>query len=295
MVRDQSMQTDLELDFAATVTLTALPRFLCMDLLVTVCRLLDGTGVTAVLEPDLTTMDEAAGDSRVWNRPKVPPRLGLTFNGVTLLIVGRDRPAFTPTEAAQLDYRGWPNGGSRMARARAHIEITEVKAAGGSSLDHNYDRAAAMTVVAAAVTKLTDALAVVWHRSRCAVSADRLVPLVEKLAQGQAPVALWFGCAEEPDGSRSAKTRGLYPLLGAEIEVVPFNLSGEIAVELALESAAEVLKAGEPPAHGAMIPYDKNTEFRVLHRASKKDGTAPAIVLTQVAHRAEPTATAGAA
>ncbi|TFH57908.1 MAG: hypothetical protein E4G91_10125, partial [Candidatus Zixiibacteriota bacterium] len=184
MVQDQSVKSDPHLDFAVTVALTALPRFLCMDLLVTVCRLLEGTGVSAILEPDLTTMDQSAGDVRVWNRPKVPPRLGLTVNGVTIVVEGHDRPAYNAAEMAQLDFRSWPGGRVRISRARAHVEITEFKAAGGSSLDHNYDRAAALTVVAAAVTKLTDACAVVWHRSRCAVATEELALIVDRLAQG---------------------------------------------------------------------------------------------------------------
>jgi hypothetical protein len=291
----QSARSNPQLAFAATLPLKALPRFLGMDLLVTVCRILEGTGVIAVMDAELTTPDERPEDNRVWNRPKVPPRVGLVINGVTILAEGRDRPAFSATDLTRLDFRSWPAGAAQISRTRGHVEITEVKAAGGSSLDHNYDRAAAVTVVAAAVSMLADLTAIVWKTSRCALPAKRLTSLVAELAQGQAPMPLWLGCQGGTEGARGATTCGLYPLLGAEIEVVSPNLTAETAVTVALDLATEILRAGEPPAHGATIDYDKNTEFSVHHRASRGAGSVPAVVLTHVKHLAEPKAAAGAA
>lgn len=292
---DQSVGSKPRLTFAATLPLKALPRFLGMDLLVTVCRMLEGTGVVAEMDADLTTPDEIPEDARVWNRPKVPPRVGLIVNGVTISVQGHDRPAFSPIEVAQLDFRSWPNGGAQISRTRGHIELTEVNATGGSSLDHNYDRAAAMTVVAAAVTKLAEVTAIVWHTSRCALPAEQLSSMVARLAEGQAPIQLWLGCPGRPEGAGGVATLGLYPMLGAEIEVVSTDLSGDAAVMVAFELATEILRTGEPPAHGAVIDYDKNTEFSVSHRAEAGAGTVPAVVLTQVKHLAEPEVAAGAA
>ena len=288
---DQSVRSEPQLTFAATLPLKALPRFLGMDLLVMVCRILEGTGVVALMDSELTTPDEISEDNRVWNRPKVPPRVGLIVNGVTILVEGRDRPAFNSSQVMQLDYRSWPDGGARISRTRGHIELIEVKATGGSSLDHNYDRAAAITVVAAAVAKLAEVTAIVWHTSRCALPAERLSAFVAELAEGQAPVPLWLGCQEQSEG---ALTHGLYPLLGAEIEVISTDLPGEIATMVAFELATEILRSGEPPAHGTMIDYDKNTDFRVAHRAATDTGAVPAVVLTQVKHLAEPEVAAGA-
>jgi hypothetical protein len=292
---NQSARLKPRLTFSATLPLKALPRFLGMDLLVTVCRILEGTGVVATMDVDLTTPDEIPEDGRVWNRPKVPPRVGLIVNGVTLVVEGRDRPAFNATELTKLDFQAWPGGASQINRTRGHVEITEVKATGGSSLDHNYDRAAALTVVASAVTKLAEVTAIVWHASGCALPSGRLDSLVAELANGKAPVPLWLGCPVQAEDVRGAATRGLYPLLGAEIEVVSPNLPRDTAVMVAMDLATEILRAGEPPAHGAMIGYDKNTEFSVAHRAGAGVDAVPAVVLTHVTHLAEPEVAAGAA
>ncbi len=286
MALDRSARSDPKLAFAATLPSQALPRFSGVELLVAVNEILKDTGVAATLEPELTTVDESPDDARVWNRPKAPPRIGLTVNGVTMLIEGRDRPAFSPSDLARLDIRSWLEGRARISRARTHVEITEVQASGGSDLDHNYDRAAAVTVVAAAVAGLPNAVAIVWHASRRAVPAEQLAPLVAALAKGQAPVPLWLGCVGRPGGAKGVATRGLYPLLGAEIEVAAPGLPGNLAFEVALDLAAEIFRTGKPPADGARLGYDRTTDFGVRYRTDGPARTVPAVVLSQIAHPA---------
>jgi hypothetical protein len=292
MSLDQSEQSVPKLTFAATLPLKALPRFSCVELLAAVCQRLEGTGVTAILDPELTTFEEPSDEARVWNRSKALPRAGLVVNGVAMLVVGHDRAGFSAADLAQLDIRTWPEARARIMRARAHVEIAEVRAATGSDLDHNYDRAAAVTIVAAAVAGLADALAVVWRPSGCAVPAEQLAPLVSALKQGQAPVSLWLGHVERPAG---AMTRGFYPLLGAEIEIASPELPGDAAFIVALDLVAEIFRSGEPPAHGAWLSYDANTEFSVRHRAGGHGGGVPTVALMHAAQPVEPDVSAGAA
>jgi hypothetical protein len=280
MALDQSARSDPRPAFGAKLPLTALPRFSGVELLVAVNEILKGTGVMATLEPELTTFDESPDDARVWNRPKAPPRIGLTVNGVTILIEGRDRPAFSASELSRLDVR------ARISRTRTHVEITEVQATGGSDLDHNYDCAAAVTVVAAAVAGLAEAAAVIWNASRRAVPVEQLAAMVAALAQGQAPMPLWLGCVARPAGARGVATLGLFPLLGAEIEVASQDMSVDTAFGVALELAEEVLRSGEPPENGALLGYDRTTEFGVRYRANGHAGAAPAMVLSQINHPA---------
>ena len=280
MALDQSARSDPRPAFGAKLPLTALPRFSGVELLVAVNEILKGTGVMATLEPELTTFDESPDDARVWNRPKAPPRIGLTVNGVTILIEGRDRPAFSASELSRLDVR------ARISRTRAHVEITEVQATDGSDLDHNYDCAAAVTVVAAAVAGLAEAAAVIWNASRRAVPVEQLAAMVAALAQGQAPMPLWLGCVARPAGARGVATLGLFPLLGAEIEVASQDMSVDTAFGVALELAEEVLRSGEPPENGALLGYDRTTEFGVRYRANGHAGAAPAMVLSQINHPA---------
>ncbi len=286
MALDQSAQTDPKLAFGATLPLKALPRFSGVELLAAVNEILKRTGVTATLEPELTTFEQSPGDTRVWNRPKAPPRIGLTVNGVTMLVEGHDRPGVEPSDLARLDIRSWPEGRARISRARTHVEITEVDTRSGSDLDHNYDRAAAVTVVAAAVAGLAEAAAVIWNASRRAVPVEQLAAMVAALAQGQAPMLLWLGCVARPAGARGVATLGLFPLLGAEIEVASQDMSVDTAFGVALELAEEVLRSGEPPENGALLGYDRTTEFGVRYRANGHAGAAPAMVLSQINHPA---------
>ncbi len=282
MALDHSARSGPKPAFGATLPLMVLPRFSGPELLAAVNEILKGAGVTATLEPELTTFDASPEDARVWNRPKAPPRIGLTVNGVTMLVEGRDRPAYMPSDLARLDIRSWPEGRARISRARTHVEITEVDAKVGADLDHNYDRAAAVTVVAAAVAGLAEAAAVVWHASRRAVAGEELAPLIAALAAGQAPVPLWLGCVARPAGARGVATRGLYALLGAEIEVASHNLPVDAAFEVAQELAVEIFRAGEPPEEGARLGYDRTTEFGVRYRTGSHAGSVPAVVLTQI-------------
>ncbi|MHA1528364.1 MAG: hypothetical protein ACTSVG_05055 [Alphaproteobacteria bacterium] len=286
MALDQATRSDPKPAFAATLPLNVLPRFTGVELLAAVNEMLKDAGVTATLEPELTIFEESPGDARVWNRPKAPPRIGLNVNGVTMLVEGRDRPAFRPSDVARLDIRLWPEGRALISRTRTHVEITEVEARGGADLDHNYDRAAAVTVVAAAVAGLTEAAAVVWYASRRAVPAEQLAPLVAALATGQAPVPLWLGCVARPAGARGVATRGLYALFGAEIEVASRNLPVDAAFEVAQELAAEIFHAGAPPEEGARLGYDRTTEFGVRYRSGSHAGAVPAVVLTQITESA---------
>jgi hypothetical protein len=85
-----------------------------------------------------------------------------------------------------------------------------------------------------------------------------------------------------PAGAKGAATRGLYSLLGAEIEVAAPGLPGNLAFEVALELAAEIFRTGKPPAEGARLGYDRTTEFGVRYRTDGSAGAVPAVVLTQI-------------
>jgi hypothetical protein len=264
-----------------------LPRFTHGDLLIAITARLEGTGAVASLDPSLTEIDDAPTELRVWNRRSAPPRIGLNVNGVTILVEGHDRPAFSDGQLARLDYRSWNEGRARIARTRAHVEIYEVQAVTGADLDHNHDRAAAVTLVAEALTGLADPVAIVWQASRRAMPVEELAPLVAELAAGQAPVPLWLGCLGRPEGARGASTLGLYPLLGAEIEVASPVLSREKATRVAMDMVVEIFRSGEPPAHGSQLGYDKDLDFNVRYRMDDLPGAVPVVVLTQVAQPVE--------
>lgn len=264
--------------FAAVLTMRALPRFTPAELLTALNRILAKAGSSAELDPGLTRFEENAGTDRVWRRPQVPPRVGVVVAGVTLVIEGHDRPPFGVDEAGALEFRSWPAGARDIARARAHVRIFEAEPAIGADLDANHDRAAAVTAVAAAAAELAAPAGIVWEASGVAVPAGELVAALPALMAGEPPVALWIGTGAEPWGG--VATRGLYPLLGGEVEVRPAGLSQEMAGRVAMGVAAEILETGVPPAEGAQIAHGPRAVFYVRYRGAE-DGGAPAIVLDQ--------------
>ncbi len=299
MAPDCAAQLDFGLTFGATLPLKALPRFSSEELLVAVNCILIGAGAMVELQPELTAPEKSSDDGRVWHRAKAPPRIGLSVNSVTIQIEGHDRLAYDSSDLTQLDTRSWTDGRERISRTRAHVLISEVWTMGGSDFDHNFDRAAAVTVVVEAVARLTEAIGVVWHTSGRAVPIDQFTPLFTALMEGQAPIQLWLGCSGGQERAAGATTRGLYPLLGAEIEVASTDLAPEIAVEVALDVVGEIFRTGSPPAKDIQIDFNKihafSVDYRVGARKPRNVGDMPKVVLTQVILPVGSKVTAGAA
>ena len=111
--------------FAATLATRELPRFTSADLLQTVNRLIESTGVVATLLPEMTVEDVSVDPTRIWNRGRIPPKVGLRLNGVTVEIKAEDRSGFTQADIARLDVRSWRQARENIARSRAHVSVTD--------------------------------------------------------------------------------------------------------------------------------------------------------------------------
>ncbi|HUF85771.1 MAG TPA: hypothetical protein VMM59_00165 [Thermohalobaculum sp.] len=286
----------------------ALPRFTPADLLAAVNRTLAPAGAAAALVLELTRFEQSAGRALVWHRPKAPPRAGLSVAGIIVLVEGFDRPAVSAASAAALDLRFWPGGARELARAHGHVRVFEAAPALGADFDHNHDRAAALTAVAAAVAGLVTAPGVVWESSSMGLPARALSTAVAQLRQGGAPAALWVSAAGVGAGAGAAggvATRGLYPLLGAEVEVRAPGLARAEAERLAMDLAAEILETGRPPAEGSALDQSgqggahgrahgaPHARLRVRYRDAEAGGL-PAVLLEEDGAGAPPLA-AGAA
>ena len=274
---DLSVPTE-QTGFAALLPCRGLPRFTPADFMRTLNGILDRTGTGAELIHEMTHFEQSPSGTRVWHRHKTPPRLGATVAGIRLVVEGQDRPALGPGEARALDYRSWPAGAREVARARGHLRVREAGPAPGADLDLNHDRALAVTVAAAAAAELGQAAGVVWETSGVAVPAGEVLTAMPSLLAGESPVALWIGTAAGRGGV--VATRGLFPLLGAEVELRAPGLARDAADRVVLGLAAEILDTGQPPAEGAWIAHRQRPRFLVRYRGGEDDG-APAIVLEE--------------
>lgn len=255
--------------FAATLATRELPRFTSADLLQTVNRLIESTGVVATLLPEITVEDISVDPTRIWNRGRIPPKIGLRLNGVTVEIRAEDRSGFTQADISRLDVRSWRHARESIARCRAHVIVTELFANAGIGIDENFDRATAVTVVMMAVARLVESVGVVWLPSRCAVPAADLPQMLAGLEQGKAPAYLWVGADQEPAprGAPPVRTVGLTPLIGVEIEVAAHHVAPHAGFALAVELAEAILRAGELPEPGEVLDFGKDAIFVVQRRA----------------------------
>lgn len=291
---DQGPQRDPRLTFAATLPVKVPPRFGAMELLAAVCDLLDGTGVTATIDPELTAIEEDVGGSRFFGRPRAAPRIALNVNSVTVTVTGHDKPGLSPAELDRLDFGDWANGKERMARSRAHLILRELDGGASADLDLNYDRATALTVVATAINRLIGTIGMVWHTSDQVMSGELMPQMFKDLLDGTAPVQVWIARLPLPNGAKGVATRGFYSLLGAEIAVLSKQLSLSESGQAANVLAAEILRSGEAPSHGEKLHYDGGVRFVVEHRAVGIDGSVPVVVLADITNALGTAPSAGA-
>ncbi len=266
--------------FSATLPTRGLPRFTPRELLTALNRILRSTGTSATLVPELTRDEQSPGNTRVWHRPQTPPRIGVDVAGIAVVVEGQDRPGFDARALEALHFRSWPAGMREIGRARAHVRVTEAGPGTGPDLDHNHDRAAALTAVAAGIAALVTPVGVVWDNSGVALPPGGLDEAMESLAAAAAPVGFWIAAAESWSGG--VETRGLYPLLGAEIKVAVPRLSHDALGNVALTLAAEILEDGRPPAEGTEVEYGRSGAMRVSYRGPESEGAPPAVVLERI-------------
>ena len=283
MILDHTGHLDRRPGHVATLPMKTLPRFSPQDLHHQVQKIIAASGAEVEIEPSLTSFDTGAGAGGIWSRAAPPPAVGLCVNGITIAVTGYDRPAFSAEEVAALDLKHWEAAHSTISRCRAHVEISEVRARISSDLDHNHDRAVALTIVAVAVARLVEVEGIVWHASLRCLGKGSIGQLAEDLANDVAPVELWIGLDRFParaGHSAGVATRGLFQFLGAEIEVGQQGFPAEAAFDIALDLAERIIADGTMPAHASRLSFGLGREFVVRHMPRGTGNDAPALALT---------------
>lgn len=282
MMLDNIGQAERRPGHVATLPMKALPRFTPQDLQYEVWKMIETSGVEVEIVPSLTTTDCLPANSGVWSRAARPPVVGLNLNGVIVAVTGYDRPAYAADEIARLDESCWPRARAEIGRCRAHVEVAEVRARISQDLDENHDRALAVTIVAVAVSRLVEVEGIVWHASRCCLPLSGVARIAADLDKDVAPVELWIGLDRfrYDDGQAGVSTRGLFQLLGAEIEVGQTGFPNEVAFDIALDLAERIVADGALPEHGARLSFGLGRDFVVRHMPRGLGIDTPALSLT---------------
>lgn len=152
----------------------------------------------------------------------------LSVNGVEVAVLPLNEPL--PRDGYEAAAEGsilWPNAKTALGANKAHVVVAALRAAG--SHGEALAAAFAVTVIAAAVIRRTDAIGAVFNPALTAFPADQFVGIAIGLAQQrQIPEMLWVSLAfrpgqPAPDGQPTVglTTLGLSAFAGREIEFLP--------------------------------------------------------------------------
>jgi len=253
--------------FGATMALWQPPRFTPQELLDTINEILEGTGARAQFDPRMKEASNQPKFSLLKRRLKGPPSAMLRVNGLSTLVGGGDKPAFTGKALEErVNPALWAEGVQRLSNSRGHVMIADAHPNDPNDPDLNYDRAVAVTVTAAAVSLLTDPAGIVWHPAGNATPPDVIPDFIQSLADGLAPLPLWLRwLLVPPTGSLNpgAASRGLEALLGMEMEIAPNKKSLEQTVGHLFQLAAIHVRLGKAPPDGSQVGTKDKTWYHV--------------------------------
>jgi hypothetical protein len=145
----------------------------------------------------------------------------------------------------------WPGRHAALDAHRGFIAISAAERASGHGLVRA--QAVALTRLAAALAKLTPALAICWPTAASAIAPERLALAVAAIPAGIWPVDLWIGytlIGADRGGAQliGARTRGAVAYFGAEIEIAPMPVTDKV------EPLRIILNlTGHMMAHGAHV------------------------------------------
>ncbi len=278
---------DPKVSFGATMALWHPPRFTAWELLDTVNEVLEGTGTRAEFDEEMK--EEARQQPRfslLGRRAKGPPSAILRVNGLKVLVGGADRPAFRGDALkARVNPALWAEGVRRLSASRGHVAIADAHPPSRRDVDLSYDRAVAVTVTAAAVSLLTDPCGIIWHPAGNATPPDVIPDFIQSLVDGVAPLPLWLRWLLIPPAEGrgpGVASRGLEPLLGREIEILPKNQSLEKTVGHLFEIAHRQVLKGTPLADGGEVGTRSRTWYFVVYEDRGVVTNAPVFRLTPV-------------
>lgn len=157
----------------------------------------------------------------------------------------------------------WEWAGKDVKRHKAHVAIYDFGFEPGTEaptgLDAAYNRATAVTSVAAALREELGALAVCWHAASNALRPEGLDAARQELMKGHAPGDLWLRLyrTEPLQGYHpGAITLGLNPFCGYEVEVTSSEIDIRDSQHFARQVALDVIDRGRMVGPGDVVEHD---------------------------------------
>ena len=277
---------DKRLMFAAVLPLARTVSVSPEQILAAILERLEGTGAGAALMIVPEAIDKKPGFSFLPSSQNTDPPVIVNVNGIPLVIRVKSGKSYNKEALKRrVDPEIWGDGVKRLSKQKAHVTIFEPAPGHTADFDLCYDRAVAVTVTAAAIASLTEPLGILWHPAGTALPDAEIDLSLERLAGMVAPVHLWTRWREIPveNGAEpGVVSRGLYPLLGREIEILPSSLSFDSAVDFVRKLSELILASGRMPPHGARIEVSGGHAFTVERAAQGARTRTPVFQFTHL-------------
>lgn len=157
----------------------------------------------------------------------------------------------------------WETQGREIKRHKAHVAIYDTGFAAGPAgsgapqgRDAAFNKAAAVTSVAAALGAELGALGVCWHKASNGLKPEGLATARDQLARGHAPIDLWirvYRTLANPGEHPGVITSGLDPFVGFELEFVSSPTDVRIAQNFIRDLAVDLLDRDAVLAEGEVV------------------------------------------
>lgn len=203
---------------------------------------------------------------------------------VTVMFVDKPLPEDAWRRAAALSIP-WPDAAAAMRRTRAHVIVALLE----NTADHAHalNGAAAVTMVAGALSTRLPVAATVFAESEAIVTADEIKRSARNLASGKLPDTLWMTTAfgRGPvlaDGRQTteARTSGLAAFVGREIEFEPVALKPFDVASRLVGLCNYLIASGPVIKDGETVGLTETEKIRVRYKRSGKYGSGPVMLLT---------------
>ncbi|MEA1938009.1 MAG: DUF4261 domain-containing protein [Pseudomonadota bacterium] len=189
-------------------------------------------------------------------------------------VLSIDSPAPIPelTEIAKMSW-WWPEAGAAIEGHKAHLVITRMSAGEDDSSDSRFDEAAYVTLLTAALVKVTSARAVFWGPGMKIADPAVFAEMTAILDKDMPPVLLWidFRLFEGEGETIGMITRGLEAFTGREMEIEPTdNLDAQTMVDRGMSLIAYLVTDGDTVSDGDTMGSNE-TEIIHVRLEDRKD------------------------
>lgn len=189
------------------------------------------------------------------------------------------RDAWEP--AVALD-RLWPEARATIEASRAHVVIAGLRPK--TTHEDVFDRALAVTVIAAALALHLPVTAAIFADSARVVPQGEVIEAANGLAERCVPAELWANIHFYNDEKRGkprigAATRGLAPFVGRELELQPSALDLMGVAQRMLGLSEYLITHGPVIGDGETVGLTPDEQIKVRHRARGRWSAAPVLEL----------------